>query len=387
MQWTDAKVGPPLCWLRSLFFRKRKSFPKKVGKILIIKIVGLGSMVLTTPLIRAIRNSHPSAKLYFMTLKGNEDLVKCYRICDEVMTVRHNNFLNFAIDSIKNVLLVKKEKIDVIVDAEFFSRYTALFTSLCQSPFLIGFFNRDMYRGRFFDKRCYFNQYHHIKQNFMELANVFCQPYQDLSITPPIVSTQAQENVRKMIKENGLFEKPIIILSPQTSNVTLAIDRSWPLENFAEVGRYLLKKGYAVVITGSANQIERAKILCGMCGNDARLFAGKTDIEEFIALIKEAFCIITNDSSPLHIAASQGVPTIAFFGTDTPVLYGYDESIHTTLFKNLPCSPCLSVFNYKKGECEFDSICLKGISSEEVISEFEKKEDLLKEEFYKRKNA
>lgn len=385
MQWADAKIGPTLCRLRSLFFRKQKPFPEKVKKILIIKIVGLGSIVLMTPMIRAIRNSYPSAKIYFMTLKGNEGLCKCYAISDEVIIVRHDSFWNFSIDSIKNIIRIRKERIDIIVDAEFFSRYTALFASLCQSSFLIGFFNRNMYRGKFLDKRCYFNPYHHIKQNFMELANAFCKLYSDISITQPVVSPQARDRVKKMIEEGGISGKPIIILSPQTSNITLTIDRSWPLENFAKVGQYLLKKGYAMVITGSSDQIDRAKMLCKMCGEGAMLFAGKTTLEEFIALIEEAFCIITNDSSPLHIAASQGVPTMAFFGTDTPLLYGYSEPIHTTFFKDLPCSPCLSVFNYKKGECEFDSICLRDISYDNVISEFEKKEDLLKEEFSRRK--
>lgn len=385
MQWTDAKIGPALCWLRSLFFRRQKHFPEKVGKILIIKIVGLGSIVLMTPMIKAIRNSYPSARIYFMTLKGNEALCRCYAVCDVVMTLRHDSFWNFTIDSIKNIARIRKERIDVLVDAEFFSRYTTLFASLCQRPFLVGFFSRDMYRGKFIDKRCYFNSYRHIKKNFLELANAFCKPYSDISVTHPVVSQLALDHVKKMIEDDGISGKPIVILSPQTSNITLTIDRSWPLENFAKVGQYLLKKGYAIVITGSPDQIGRARTLRNMCGEGSLLFAGKTNLEEFIALIEESFCIITNDSSPLHIAASQGVPTMAFFGTDTPVLYGYSEPIHTTFFKGMSCSPCLSVFNYKKGECEFDSICLRDISYDNVISEFEEKEDLLRDEYNKRK--
>jgi ADP-heptose:LPS heptosyltransferase len=384
MQWLDGHAGPALCWLRSLSFRAEKAFPKKIEKILIIKMFGLGSMVVMTPMIRSVRNNYPSAKIFFMTFKGHDDLCRCYKMCDEALLVRRDSFWNFCIDSLKNISRIRSEKIDIIIDAEFFSRYTALLTSFCPQCFIIGFFNRNMYRGKFLDKRCYFNQYYHMKQNFMELANYSCSTYRDFSITVPEISEESSLRIVQLIDKIGFANYPVIIMNPNTSDITPAIDRSWPLENFAKLGQYLLKKGYKIVVIGNSQQRKRSEMLSNMCAEGAVSFAGKINLEELIALIREVFCVITNDSAPLHIAISNNVPTLSFFGTDTPILYGSSDSIHVQFYKHLPCSPCLSIFNYKRGECEFDSACIRNINYQEVVSKFQEKEDLFKEEYYKK---
>lgn len=385
MREIDGFFGPPLCWLLSLIFRRKRSLPEKVERILIIKMFGLGSIILMTPMIRSIRKSYPAAKIYFMSFAEHETIAKAYGLCDEFMILRRDNLLNFITDSMRNAWRVKKDRIDIVIDAEFFAKYTSIFCSLCRASYLIGFYNRDLYRGRFLDKRCYFNQYYHMKQNFMELANAFCQPCNDLTIGVPKISGGAAERISKLMDEHGLKGKKIVIFNPNTSDMTPTIDRSWPIENFAQIGHYLIGKEYKLVVIGGSGQARRADDLVKLCGNGAVSFAGKTDMSELIALIRGAFCLITNDSGPLHIAVSLDVPTMTFFGTDTPAVYGADGTIHAAFFKNIPCSPCLSVFNYKKGECEFESRCIRDISVQEVIAEFEKKERLMEENFMKKR--
>jgi ADP-heptose:LPS heptosyltransferase len=386
MQKLDGYLGPPLCWARSLFFKRSKLFPDKIKKVLIIKMFGIGSLILMTPMIRSIRRSYPSAKIYFMSFNGHRNVCQAYKMCDEFVMIRRDSLWNFCADTIKSMRLVKREGIDIIIDAEFFSRYTALFTSLCRRSFLTGFFNPNMYRGKFLDRRCYFNQYYHMKRNFMELANSFCPPCADYTITYPDVPSKASESVAKIVRDNGLDGRPIAILNPNSSDITPAIDRSWPIEYFAAVGRHLSKKGYGIAVIGSPEQKQRSDELSAMCGEPAVSLAGAIGLEELIALIGVSFCLITNDSGPAHIAVSLNVPTMVFFGTDTPVLYGAHEDIHKRFFRNLPCSPCLSVFNYKKGRCEFKSECIRGILPEEVMEAFDAKEELFRLEYGKKKH-
>ena len=71
-------------------------------------------------------------------------------------------------------------------------------------------------------------------------------------------------------------------------------------------------------------------------------------------------------------AASLGRASMSFFGTETPQLYGPRDGRHMVFYKDLPCSPCLSVFNYKQSHCEFASRCLELISFEEVAAAFDR---------------
>ena len=49
----------------------------------------------------------------------------------------------------------------------------------------------------------------------------------------------------------------------------------------------------------------------------------------------ETAVLITNDSGPLQLALTQGVPTVSFFGPETPVLYGPQGGRHRILYRDL----------------------------------------------------
>lgn len=76
---------------------------------------------------------------------------------------------------------------------------------------------------------------------------------------------------------------------------------------------------------------------------------------------------MANDSGPLHLGCAMDVPTVSFFGPETPRLYGPLQGPHRVFFKELPCSPCLNIRNAKLSACE-DNKRLKAISPEEVFS-------------------
>ncbi len=98
----------------------------------------------------------------------------------------------------------------------------------------------------------------------------------------------------------------------------------------------------------------------------------------------KSFLLITNDSGPLHLAVSVNLPTFSFFGTESPIIYGYDHGLNRAFYGEMACSPCLSVFNYKRGKCEFDSKCLKVIHPDEVIARFDEALSDLHEHYRKK---
>lgn len=88
--------------------------------------------------------------------------------------------------------------------------------------------------------------------------------------------------------------------------------------------------------------------------------AGKTDIGELFSLIEMSYLMITNDTGPLHIASLYGKNIAAFFGPETPVVYGPLNDNALVFYSNdLYCSPCLSVYDNKK--TLYGNICVKNI--------------------------
>jgi len=50
------------------------------------------------------------------------------------------------------------------------------------------------------------------------------------------------------------------------------------------------------------------------------------------------------------------------------VLYGSLSSRAVNLHKPLACSPCLTAYNHRRSPCDGDNVCLKSISTEEVLA-------------------
>jgi len=101
--------------------------------------------------------------------------------------------------------------------------------------------------------------------------------------------------------------------------------------------------------------------------------AGLLDIDEYCGLLYSSNLIITNDSLPTHIASAYNKDVVVFFGPETPEFYGPLTSNSICFFENIPCSPCLIVFDNKaEVHCQ-DNICLKQLSPEKVIKSVEEK--------------
>jgi ADP-heptose:LPS heptosyltransferase len=99
------------------------------------------------------------------------------------------------------------------------------------------------------------------------------------------------------------------------------------------------------------------------------------DLTGYTKTIRELMCIfqfssllITNDGGPGHFAAMTPVPSIIFYGPETPLLYGPIDEKAQNLFLGISCSPCVTAYNHRNSPCDGDNLCLKKIEPELVLS-------------------
>jgi ADP-heptose:LPS heptosyltransferase len=89
--------------------------------------------------------------------------------------------------------------------------------------------------------------------------------------------------------------------------------------------------------------------------------------DEFVASMDLYDLFVTNDSGPLHVAYAQGVPTVSLWGPGRPEFYGPPGGPHSTLYKRLPCSPCLYLFTSQVGQwCNHRADCMWAIEVDDV---------------------
>lgn len=148
----------------------------------------------------------------------------------------------------------------------------------------------------------------------------------------------------RLLEGHGLRTDPLDVLLNRPSRPTevpgAAVvhpgaahgSRHWPVERFAQVARQLERAGHTVVVTGSADERERALAVAQAAGLGAgSVAAGQLGLEQFAALVADARCVVSADTGAAHLASAYGVPSAVLFGPATPEAWGPPPGPHAVL--------------------------------------------------------
>jgi ADP-heptose:LPS heptosyltransferase len=158
--------------------------------------------------------------------------------------------------------------------------------------------------------------------------------------------------------------RPYVVLHPGSGDNFPG--RRWSEAGFAAAGRAAIEAGRGVVVTGSASEADLARRVAAASGAGATSAAGGLRVEGLVALVAGASALVSNDTGPVHLASALGVPTLAVFGPNTPVLYGPLAPGSRAFWRGLPCSPCLSNANYRSSRCRIHT-CMASVPVGEVV--------------------
>ena len=142
--------------------------------------------------------------------------------------------------------------------------------------------------------------------------------------------------------------------------------KCWPAEHYAELARSLHRRhGLPVLLLGSAKEAALCEQLAAQSDGACRVLAGKTSLQDAMALIAAARGVVSNDSGLMHVAAAFGVPQAAVFGSTspehTPPLNPRARVLWLKEELQLDCAPCFD------RTCRFGHTrCLTGVSAERV---------------------
>ncbi len=144
----------------------------------------------------------------------------------------------------------------------------------------------------------------------------------------------------------------------------------WRSEFFAQVADALAKRyGMQVIITGSTGERSLAEDVAGRMGSKTNpvVIAGQTSLGELAAIMGRCELVIGVDSGPLHLAVSQGVPTVHLFGPVDHRTFGPwgDPRKHVVVVSDMDCIPC-NRLDYGLEELE-EHRCVRSITVPQVL--------------------
>lgn len=117
--------------------------------------------------------------------------------------------------------------------------------------------------------------------------------------------------------------------------------RRWPVERFAQVASGLQRRGWRVVVTGTAAETPLARALAERCSEPPVDATGRTTLWQLGALVEGAALVVANDTGISHVAAALGTPSvIVSCGADAARWAPLDRARHVVLAAPAACRPC-----------------------------------------------
>ena len=344
---------------------------------IVLKLGGLGDLLMVTPAIRAYKKSFPKTKLNFIVGKSNQQVLKgnpyidCLYTVDDFKIFRGG--LNEKIsETLKLMNIIKNISPDTIFILHRDWRWN--FVSFLSGVKERYGFKRDL-RGLFLTKAVKTSEKEHeIKKYFkvFGMQNGFKEDGLKMDIFP---SNQDEDDLLKLTG-NFLKNKVIAVSPGGASNAKEEMDiRRWPIEYYLQLVKKIIEKtDYSILLIGGKNDVQFTRKL----RIDKRRIidlAGKTNIQQTYLALRKCKALVTHDSGPMHIGAAAGIPVISLFGPTHP-LEKYPitnpKSVFIWKVESVPCAPCYRDGKFPK--CKSKE-CMYEISVDEV---FDKLQETLK---------
>ncbi len=368
MQRLDRRLGDRLCARLSPWGRRRK--PTDPRRILCVKFWGLGSLTLLTPAVEALRRRWPTAQITFLTLEPNVDLAKRLRLGDQVLGVRLAGGRLAVLGRVARLLgQVRRSHYDVVVDFEFFVRFSALLAWASGAPRSLGFWSPEVPRGDIHTDPVPFLDDRHVAHNFLALIEGH-RSRARATFTAPRIEASERAVVAALLHSHGWDgHQPLVVLNPHAGR--LALERRWPVGRFAALADRLGAEDQALVtVIGAPGEEAHARQVVNTARHPLLDLSGQLSMGELLALLDTASLVVSCDSGPMHLASAVGTPVVGLFGPETPKLYAPLGSGPRRFHWEPPsCSPCINVHDNKFVDClRGFAECMSRIGVEEVLT-------------------
>jgi heptosyltransferase II len=309
--------------LLSIDMNKRGPF----GNILIIKPGAIGDLLQMTPVIRALSEAYPDARISLLV--GNRSSADMFRYNQRLFTSyvydkEHEHRTPAAF--LKFWLELRQKKFDLVVN---FQRSNLKTWILAAASFPCRVL---VYRKRQAEDV-------HAVVNYLETLAPLGIAASRLDLE---MSTGPEEklHIKKFIASLGNPDTPLIALNPGASH---AVNR-WSPEAFAVLADRLAAELRArVIVTGGTGDGALAGVIAAKSKSHPFILAGKFDLLQLAALLEECDLVVSGDTGPMHMAAAVGTRVLALFGAADPARTGPVGAGHRVLqAAGVPCIPCRS---------------------------------------------
>ncbi len=320
-------------------------------KILIIRLSSFGDVLLTTPLVRILNKKYPQASLDFLTRSSNIQIFKNNPNISKIIAYE-NNLHQKIKDEICN------SNYNIIIDLQNNLRSRRLHQGIKAQKFYYHKNNIQKFLLVKFKINLIKNKISNVAEKYIASVEGLEPDNNSLEYYP--------DNLK--IDENKTKKR--IGICPGAKHYT----KSWPIDYYIELSKYLISNGYEVIILGGKSDESFAKQILEKVP-ECIYGITENNLDELYNSMYNCDLIVCNDSGLMHFACT--IPKkniIAIFGP-TVKEFGFlpynNQNATVVENENLNCRPCTHIGREKCPKQHFK--CMKDITSLQILKIIEEK--------------
>ena len=290
----------------------------KIEKILVIRLSSLSDILLTTPLVRTLKQKYPHLKIDFLLRPQYKQVYEFNPYIDTLLFYENDNERKIS-EKLRN------RKYDLIIDLQnnFRSRKISKNTGTVRRVF------KKPTLKKFLLVKFKINKFKEI----VHIPEYYARTIEKLYLDDKGLDLFLPENVEPVLTHGENY----IGLCPGSRHFT----KMWPKEYFIELGNMLIAKGFTVVLFGGKDDKEITAEISKNISGSINL-SNDNDLFDTAKNMKKCKLVVCNDSGLMHTASAVDIPLIAIFGSTVKEFGFFPYKAKSLILENnlLNCRPC-----------------------------------------------
>tara|TARA_B110000037_G_C17030547_1_gene469299 strand:- start:57 stop:1052 length:996 start_codon:yes stop_codon:yes gene_type:complete len=320
-------------------------------KVLILRFSSIGDIVLTTPLIRCVKEQVPNCELHFATKETYRGLVDTNPYLDKVHVLKGD--INTLVQELH------QEKFDLILDLHHNIRTQIIKMRLRVKSIAVNKLNLEKWLLTQFkiDK---LPKYKHIVSRYLYTAKTLG------------VSNDAK-GLDYFIPDEDKVSIPELFPAAKDGFLAFAIGAKFLTKRmpYPKIVEICDKLEIPVILLGGLDDLARGEEIKQQSKNKQIFNAcGRLKLNQSASVVEQAEALITHDTGLMHIAAAFEKPIVSIWGNTVPELgmYPYltNGEFKVVQVADLNCRPCSKIGYKKCPKGHFD--CMQKIDINEVVT-------------------
>jgi heptosyltransferase II len=294
----------------------------------------IGDIILTTPVIRRLKLAYPEAEIDLLVDRQYKDLNLHNPYIHQLNITDRKGKNNNPAALFRLLSQLRANQYDLAINLHRTQRTSAL-TNLCGSKrkFILSF-----RRFAFSKKIIRLDRTIHTVDSYFKAMDQMGIPAVGDCKLELYIDRESQLKADQLWRESGLDKAKSVI--------GINLGAGWPTKKWiatemARLSDILQQKGLKTVFFGGGGEDQQMmREVLSMGTYHPVDFAGKLNLLELAVCLTKCALLVTCDTGPMHIAASQQVPIVALFGPSDPVRYAPYKARHVIVRSNEQCLAC-----------------------------------------------